>query len=159
RLVWLYFQRRTSLFAPTPKRILHVAPERCFESRLRKRFGASYITTALASPRARVRLDVTRTPFPSRSFDVIYCSHVLQYVPEDRRAMGEVLRLLGDAGWALMMVPITETRTLEDPAVVDPAARLRRFGREDQVRRYGADFEDRLREAGFDVKVTRAADL
>jgi len=159
RLVWLYFQRRTDLFGPAPKRILHVAPERCFESRFRQRFGSSYITTDLASPRARVRLDVTRTPFPSGSFDVVYCSHVLQYVPEDRQAMREFSRLLGDDGWAVMMVPITEARTLEDPSVVDPAARLRLFGREDQVRRYGADFEDRLREAGFEVTVTRAADL
>jgi len=159
RLVWLYFQRRTDLFDARPKRLLHVAPERCFESRLRKRFGASYVPTDLASPRARVRLDVTRTPFPDGAFDVVYCSHVLQYVPEDRRAMRELGRLLGADGWAVLMVPITQAKTLEDPSVVDPKERLRLFGREDQVRRYGADFEDRLREAGFEVTVTRAADL
>jgi Methyltransferase domain len=159
RLVWLYFQRRTDLFDGRPKRFLHVAPERCFESRLRKCFGTSYISADLASPRARIRLDITCTPFPNGAFDVVYCSHVLQYVPEDRRAMREIGRLLGKDAWAVFMVPITEVKTLEDPSVVDPKERLRLFGREDQVRRYGADFVDRLRESGFQVTVTRAADL
>jgi hypothetical protein len=41
----------------------------------------------------------------------------------------------------------------EDPSVTDPEQRLARFGQRDHVRVYGRDFEDRLREAGFDVEI------
>jgi hypothetical protein len=36
---------------------------------------------------------------------------------------------------------------------VDPIEGLKAFGQKDHVRRYGPDFADRLREAGFTVNV------
>jgi hypothetical protein len=67
--------------------------------------------------------------------------------------MAELHRVLRRGGWAILDVPIQGARTIEDPSVVDPAERRRRFGQEDHVRRYGADYRDRLREAGFAVAV------
>jgi len=37
---------------------------------------------------------------------------------------------------------------------LDSKERLRVFGQEDHVRRYGPDYVDRLREAGFTVEIT-----
>lgn len=159
RLVWLYFQRRTDLFDGRPKRVLHVAPELCLQPRLRRRLGSGYLTADLESPRAAVRMDVTDIRYPDESFDVVFCSHVLEHVPDDRRAMREFFRVLKGGGWAILLVPITAAATFEDPAVTDPAERLRLFGQEDHVRRYGPDYVDRLREAGFAVSTTGIADL
>jgi hypothetical protein len=159
RLVWLFFGERTDLLDGRNKRVLHVAPEPCFERRLRKILRAGYVTADRANPRARVKMDVAAVPHPDECFDAIYCSHVLQYVPSDRQAMKEFLRVLKKDGWAVLLVPVTEGRTREDASIVDPGARASAFGREDQVRRYGPDFADRLREAGFEVAVIRAADL
>jgi ubiquinone/menaquinone biosynthesis C-methylase UbiE len=103
--------------------------------------------------------DITRIPFPENSFDVIYCSHVLEHVPDDRKAMREFLRILRIGGWALLQVPITGTRTFEDPSITDPYERRRLFGQEDHVRRYGPDYKNRLEEAGFKVTSYRASDL
>ena len=56
------------------------------------------------------------TAFTTRTmFDVIYCSHVLEHVPDDRLAMGELRRVLKRAGWAVLLVPITAEQTIEDP--------------------------------------------
>lgn len=159
RLAWLYLERRTDLFDGHSKAMLHVAPELCFQRRFRKRVGAGYVAADLDSPRAAVRMDVTDIQYPDGFFDVIFCSHVLEHVPDDRRAMREFLRVLKPGGWAILLVPVTADRTVEDPSVTDPAERLRRFGQEDHVRRYGPDYADRLREAGFDVSVTRVPDL
>ena len=159
RFVWLYFGKMTNLFDGTPKRMLHVVPERCFEARLRSRLGQDYITADLLSPRAMVKMDVADIHYPDGHFDVIYCSHVLEHVPDDRRAMREFYRVLKQGGWAILLVPITADRTVEDSSVVDPSERLRVFGQEDHVRQYGADYVDRLREAGFKVKVSRVTDL
>lgn len=159
RFVWLYFNKMTDLFDGRPKRVLHVAPEPTFEQRLKNRLGNAYITADLFDPRAMVQMDITDIQFPDDSFDVIYCSHVLEHVQDDKRALREFHRVLKRTGWALLMVPITADKTFEDPAIVDPSARLKIFGQGDHVRRYGPDFEDRLREAGFQVTISRISDL
>jgi SAM-dependent methyltransferase len=158
RLAWLFLRRRTDLFDGRPRSMLHVAPEYCFERRLRRAVGSGYLTADL-STRAMVRMDVERIQYPDESFDVIFCSHVLEHVDDDRRAMREFARVLKRDGWAILLVPIMADVTYEDPTITDPAERLRAFGQEDHVRRYGPDYADRLREAGFHVTITGIADL
>lgn len=157
RLVWLYFEKHTELFDGRPKKMLHVAPEECFESRLRERLGEGYVTADLDDANAMVRLDLMDIDFPDDTFDVIYCSHVLEHVADDRRAIRELHRVLAPGGWAIVQIPILGETTIEDPTVNDPRERLRLFGQEDHVRLYGRDAVERLREAGFDV-VTISAD-
>ncbi len=127
--------------------------------RFQKHLGAGYITADLYNPRAMVNMDITSIQFPDESFDVIYCCHVLEHVMDDRQAMKEFQRVLKRGGWAILLVPITAERTLEDPSVVSPEDRLRVFGQADHVRIYGPDYADRLREAGFEVEVTSINDL
>ena len=158
RLAWLYLERRTDLLDGRRRRMLHVAPEAALERRLRKVVGDGYLTADL-SGRAMVEMDVEDIRMPDGSFDVIFCSHVLEHVNDDRRAMREFHRVLRPDGWAILLVPITAARTVEDPSVTDPAERLRLFGQGDHVRRYGPDYVDRLREAGFTVSTTRVHDL
>jgi SAM-dependent methyltransferase len=158
RLAWLFLARRTNLFDGRAKTMLHVAPEFCFEPRLRKRIGAEYLTADLSNF-AMVRMDVERIRYPDESFDVVFCSHVLEHVNDDRRAMREFARVLKRDGWAILLVPIIAEVTYEDLSITDPAERRRLFGQEDHVRRYGPDYADRLREAGFHVTVTGVADL
>jgi SAM-dependent methyltransferase len=159
RFVWLYLNRMTDIFDGRTKSILHVAPEPCFENRLKKRLGDSYVTADLTSPRAMVKMDITDIQYPDESFDVIYCSHVLEHIQDDKRAMREVYRILKRRGWAIMLVPITADSTFEDPSIVNPHERLKAFGQENHVRRYGPDYVDRLREAGFKVTITRVPDI
>jgi SAM-dependent methyltransferase len=99
--------------------------------------------------------DLTDVPHPDDSFDAILCSHVLEHVPDDRRAMRELRRILRPGGWAIVQVPIDYTRagTHEDPAIESPEDREREYWQSDHLRLYGNDFPDRLREAGFDVTV------
>lgn len=159
RFVWRYLTERTDLLDGGPRRVLHVAPEPFFEPRLRRRIGPGYVTGDLQNPRARVRMDLTRIPCADGAFDVVLCSHVLEHVQDDRKAMRELRRVLDPAGWALILVPITAEATDEDPSVVDPRERLRRFGQIDHVRRYGPDFIDRLEGAGFCVRIYEVDDL
>jgi ubiquinone/menaquinone biosynthesis C-methylase UbiE len=85
--------------------------------------------------------DLTAIPHLDHTFDIIYCSHVLEHIPDDRKAMRELWRVLKPGGWALIDVPITIDVTFEDPSVTDP------------------DVIDRLHHAGFQVQTIQATDI
>jgi SAM-dependent methyltransferase len=159
RLVWLFFERRTNLLSPHPKRMLHVAPEQSFQVRLSRMKGVQYVSADLMKPRAAVRMDVTRIPYQDHAFDVIYCSHVLEHVAEDRLAMREFHRVLHPNGWAVLQVPIGAGLTFEDPSIQAPEDREQAFGQRDHVRRYGIDYQDRLIESGFFVRRIAATEF
>ncbi len=159
RLLWIYLSEHTNLFDGRKKEMLHVAPEKCFESRFREKIGSGYLTADLLDPNVMVQMDITNIQYPDQSFDVIYCSHVLEHVPDDKKAMREFQRVLKSDGWAILQVPITSEKTIEDPSITDPAERLALFGQEDHVRRYGPDYAERLRETGFSVDVIEITDL
>jgi len=159
RLFWVFLETKTSLFDANQKKMLHIAPEACLESKLRERVGAGYLTGDLGKRRAMVKMDISDIQFPDETFDVVYCSHVLEHVPDDKRAMSELFRVLKNDGWAVLLVPINSKKTFEDPSIVDPKERLEVFGQEDHVRRYGPDYVDRLRDAGFFVEVFKVSDI
>lgn len=159
RLTWLFFEQRTNLFDAKPKRMLHVAPEPQLEQQLRRIPNIEYVSTDVRDGKAEMSMDITDLSFADSSFDVILCSHVLEHVLDDRKAMRELSRVLSPSGWAALLVPITATTTFEDPSVTDPQERERLFGKTDHVRAYGPDFKERLLESGFSVEVINAAGL
>lgn len=159
RLAWLFLQQKTDLFNESPKKMLHIAPEMGLESRFKTIANLDYLTADLSDPHCMVKMDITNIQYPDNSFDVLYCSHVLEHVPNDRKAMRELNRVLKPDGWAILMVPLAVDKTIEDPVETSPAERERRFGRHDHVRHYGLDFKERLEKEGFKVEVTWATQL
>ena len=158
RLLCLFLQKNPSMLEGRP-RTLHVAPEPCLEPIFRSRLGERYLTADLFNPKAMERMDICDIHHVEESFGAIYCSHVLEHVPDDRRAIREFFRILKGDGWAILNVPIMRDSTYEDPSIVDPKEREKAFGQVDHVRVYGSDYIDRLREAGFFVKVIKVSDL
>ncbi len=163
RMTWLFLQERKVLRSGL--RVLHVAPERCLSERILGLPGVAYtagdkLTPGYDYPVGTIDLDITAMPFADEAFDLILCSHVLEHVPDDRTAMKELHRVLAPGGTAILMVPIAPhgAATDEDPTVVDPQERIRRFGQFDHVRYYGCDYADRLRAAGFTVVEDPMAD-
>jgi predicted SAM-dependent methyltransferase len=152
RLIWLFLVEKTDLFSKYPKKMLHIAPEACFVERLSRLSYIDYVTGDLFE-KAMVKLDITDICFPDNYFDVIYCSHVLEHVSDDHRAMSELYRVLKPDGWAILQVPIQGDVTYEDWTILAPKAREIAFGQSDHVRVYGADFKNRLEKAGFNVQV------
>lgn len=122
--------------------------------------GVRYVTADLDSPLADDRVDIGSLPYADGTFDGLLCSHVLEHVDDDRRAMREMLRVLRPGGWAIILAPVEPGRaaTFEDPSVTDEGQRRRLFGQADHLRIYGSDLADRLEEVGFRVCVERFAD-
>jgi ubiquinone/menaquinone biosynthesis C-methylase UbiE len=112
-----------------------------------------YTTADLNSPLADIKLDVQAMQLPDNTYDVVFCNHVLEHVPDDHKALTEILRVLKPGGMAIMQVPMNPAweKTLEDPTITDPKERHRLFGQYDHLRMYGQDYPERLKKAGFQV--------
>ena len=106
-----------------------------------------------------VQADLTALPCADDAVDLLVCFPVLEHVPDDRRAMRELARVLGPGGLGLVQVPIRfGTSTDEDPDA-DEEERTARFGQADHVRFYGDDFEDRLEECGLSFQRVTPVEL
>ncbi len=152
--MWQWLRDETDFFGKQGLKVLHIAPERCFSRRFAKMLGANYVTADLESPLADVMIDVQQMPFGDEDFDVVFCNHVLEHVPDDRRALREIFRVMKNGGWGVVMSPVDLSRekTFEDPAATTPALRAASHGQHDHLRIYGADYLHRLSEAGFSVE-------
>ena len=159
RLAWLFFARKTDLLDGAPKNMLHIAPEYALARRLPLVSNLNYLTADLDPEKAMIQLDVTNIQYGDASFDSIVCSHVLEHVPDDRKAMCELARVLKPDGWALFMIPMKLETTYEDFSMTDPEERDRLFGHPEHVRRYGRDFIDRITGSGFHCQELSVSDL
>ncbi|MEE4279659.1 MAG: methyltransferase domain-containing protein, partial [Halieaceae bacterium] len=158
RLTWLFLLSRQDTLFRRHMQFLHIAPEPRLGQFFYDLIGEGYITADLMRRDVMVKLDVQDMLYPNETMDAIYCSHVLQDVPDDRRALAECFRVLRPGGWAVLNVPIfeEETREGEGPGKVRASWDKRP---DEHLRAYGLDYGERLREAGFGVTVLAPADI
>ena len=109
RLLWLYLMKETD-FLSQPLKVLHLAPEQVFYRRFKQFAHWNYTTTDLNSPLAEVKADICKLPFENNMYDLIFCNHVLEHIPEDKKAMSELYRVLKKGGTLIAQVPIEEDR-------------------------------------------------
>lgn len=150
RLVFCFLKRHTDVFGGT-KRVLHVAPERVLRTLL-EIVVPEYLSIDIR-PNVAMRIaDICSLPFDSGSFDVIICNHVLEHVQDDTKALSEIYRVLSSNGIAVLQVPIAldVPHTLE-AQLSSPEEREAIYGQSDHMRLYGADYPQRLMQAGFRV--------
>lgn len=152
RLFWLYLKNKTDFFT-AQKKVLHFAPEQAFYKRFKKMSNLDYVTTDLNSPLAEVKADICNLPFDDNTFDVIFCNHVLEHIPNDMKAMQELYRVMKVGGMGIFQIPqdLSREKTFEDNSITDKKERQKIFGQYDHVRIYGRDYFDKLRSVGFKV--------
>ena len=150
RLLALYMLGMNLLTPAT--RVLEIAPSPTMINFF-ARSGVNYRSADLYSPLAQDKVDITDMyQYADGSFDLVLCSHVLEHVPDDTRAMRELARVLSDNGTLLTLVPLPLglEKTDEDPAVTDITERWQRFGQDDHIRMYAKqDFVARLETSGL----------
>jgi SAM-dependent methyltransferase len=156
RLYALYFDEvNAALDQSRPHRLVEFAPSPALRRRLRGYAHIAYRSADLFRQAVDDRIDITdMAAYPTGSVDIFLCSHVLEHVPDDRKAMGELFRTLKPGGFAIVMVPLIHglDETHEDPAINTNELRWKYYGQDDHVRQYGkADFVKRLTAAGFQV--------
>ena len=144
----------------TGKNILHFSPERNLHRWLRQQAPVTTVDLAPGFYRdidSQITFaDATNLSFPDNSFDIVIANHILEHIPDDKKAMREIYRVLRPQGVAILQVPYSETlsTTIEEPDVADPHRQAARFGQKDHVRIYALrDYVQRLEAAGFGVRL------
>lgn len=150
---WVATAMEDGLLTPPAKpcRTLHIAP---YERTLAERFKTAgpYVGGDIMTKDDVVFVDLTDLSSHGE-YDLVYASHVLEHIPDDRKAMREVRDHLSADGEAWFMVPLADAPTEEGHDGMSAQEREDRFGQWDHVRQYGPDIVDRLQEAGFSVEM------
>jgi SAM-dependent methyltransferase len=137
-------------------RLIEFAPAHALLKKLKRYPFIEYRSADLVRNDVDDRVDLTAMPgYADNSVDIFLCSHVLEHIPEDRKAMRELHRILKPGGFGVVLVPLVigVEETHEDPSIDTIALRWKYFGMGDHVRQYGKrDLVERLAAAGFRVE-------
>ena len=135
--------------------LLDIAPATSLKSFLKKQSNINYRSADLNMDGVDDKIDLMDMYiYPDNSFDIIICSHVLEHVPDDKKAMKELYRILKPKGWGILMVPISlKLTSIDEDTQTSSSERWRRFGQDDHVRLYSKKgFIERLEFSGLKVK-------
>jgi SAM-dependent methyltransferase len=134
RLILSYLLHRTI----SADAVLEIAPSNAIRNKLLSE-KYNYRCCDLYMPGVDDVCDITNmTCYEDAAFDVVICSHVLEHIHDDDRAVAEIARILKPKGKALILVPIPLglENNLYDPSLIDPAERIKYYGQNDHVRMY-----------------------
>jgi SAM-dependent methyltransferase len=133
-----------SLTKSSSVRLVDFAPSDPLSKKIARTPSIEYRTADLYRNDVQDRIDLTDISYPDESTDIFICSHMFEHIPDDRKAMRELYRILKPGGFGLVLVPLAVgvDETHEDPTIVS----------DEHVRHYGRrDFVERLTAAGFVV--------
>lgn len=136
-------------------KMVHFAPEASLKNFLNQHAFNEYRTADLMMEGVDDKEDLTELNYDDNYFDFFICSHMLEHIPDDKKAMQELYRILKPGGKGILVVPILLglDETYEDPSIVSEEERLLHFWQEDHVRMYSKKgYLARLKQVGFSVK-------
>ncbi|MFN8256694.1 MAG: methyltransferase domain-containing protein [Bacteroidales bacterium] len=93
--------------------------------------------------------------YDDSTIDFFICSHILEHIQDDIKAISELYRILKDGGWGILMVPILLNlkEIYENPEIVSEEERWKHFGQNDHVRIYSKQgFINRVKSVGFKIE-------
>ncbi len=166
RLIYIYVKDYLLLFNQDKKiNILHIAPEYGLYQDFYKNINhKNYICGDKFDGYfydKNVRyMDITQIDWQDNYFDLIICNHVLEHIPDDKKAMKELYRVLKPGGRAILQVPISykSEETFEDFMILEDWEKEKFFGQRNHCRIYGKDYGARLEEAGFKFSSIKISD-
>lgn len=139
RLIVSFLEKEGLQEAAEGLRLLQIAPAAAISRWINKKCPhIQYDTTDLYMDHVTFHSDIMDMHMiPDETYDVIICSHVLEHVQDDRKALSELKRTLKPEGKVLFLVPVDLNATcIDEEWGLPEAENWRRFGQGDHCRRY-----------------------
>lgn len=155
RLIVSYLEQ-SKILESSEVSLLQIAPSKAIEEYLFSNYPSlTYASGDLYMEDVTFQLDLQDMNMISDdSYDIWICSHVLEHVPDDRKALKELYRILKKDGIGLLLVPL-DLNILETDEEVgcSEEENWKRFGQGDHVRKYAKqDFLKRVIDSGFSLE-------
>lgn len=155
RMICAFLRMAKLPYAKKGTRILHIAPEQGVEKWiLRNCPNVLYESTDLYNESVSFQSDIQdMVCVPDGTYDYFICSHVLEHVFDDEKAMRELARILKDDGIGIFLVPVCLDReVIDEEWGLSEEENWRRFGQNDHCRVYSKKgLVERLIRNGFYV--------
>ena len=150
RLIISFLEKAGLQKASEHTRLLQIAPAMCISNWIEVLCPQiKYDTTDMYMENVTFQSDIMDMNVVSDGFyDVIVCSHVLEHVRDDRKALSEMKRILKPDGKIVFLVPVDlSAERIDEEWGLSEAENWRRFGQGDHCRRYNkAGLMQRLEE-------------
>lgn len=114
RLQYLVIKKVLKNITTNRLKMIHFAPEKFFSNIFRDKFG-QYDTADLKLENVDYRVDLQYLPFGGATYDFVFASHVLEHIPDDKKAISEIRRILKPGGIAILPVPLLTQHTIDYP--------------------------------------------
>ena len=139
RLMLSFLDKEGLQQSPEGLKLLQIAPAASISRWINLKCPhIAYDTTDLYMENVSFQSDIMDMHMvPDETYDVIICSHVLEHVQDDRKALCELKRILKPDGKIVFLVPIDlNAPGIDEEWGLTEAENWRRFGQGDHCRRY-----------------------
>lgn len=159
RHLFLFFDK-IELFKKIPDfRILHFGPEPHLSKKISSLNPVEYIQADLY-PRweKSVKMDATNIPHQDNYFDLLICNHILEHIPDYKKAMQEIFRVIKPNGIAILQTPYSKLlhNNFEDKNIKTDALRNYFHGENDHYRIFSErHFFSDLKKTGFNLEIVK----
>lgn len=144
-------------------RLLQIAPSRAIENWIIQNCpNLTYESTDLMMENVTFRTDIQdMSVIADNTYDYFICSHVLEHVEDDQKAIRELARILKPNGIGIFLVPVCmDLESIEEEWGLSEEENWRRFGQNDHCRNYSKKgLIERLSNNGFYVHIFDCSNL
>lgn len=155
RMIISFLQKAGLPQAEEHTKVLQIAPSTTIETWIQTHCPhVDYETTDLYMEGVTFQSDITDMYMVGdETYDLVICSHVLEHVQDDKKAMREMIRILKPNGLVVFLVPVSlDIEGIDEEWGLSEEKNWKRFGQGDHCRRYGKKgLMKRLEEQGFFV--------
>ncbi|MBQ4819232.1 methyltransferase domain-containing protein [Aquimarina sp. MMG016] len=147
----------------TNNEVIHFAPEKNLSPKIEEYSPSKYVKGDLYPANDTIqKIDLTNIPYEDETFGLFLCNHVLEHVPDYKKAMQEIFRVLRPGGTAILQTPYSKLlkNNFEDEGINTDELRLIFYGQEDHARYFSeTQFLQSLMECGFELQIVKHSDL
>jgi len=162
RHLFMYFDKLRMWEKMNASAILHFAPEYHLSRKIEEQKPGTYVKGDLYPKDTTIeKVDATAISYPDNTFDLVIANHILEHIPDYRKALREIYRVLKPGGTAILQTPFSKVlaSNFEDEAIAAPSLRAYFYAQHDHVRVFGEQaLLKALQQAGFTLELARHAD-
>jgi SAM-dependent methyltransferase len=163
RHLFMYFDKLNLWDIITNGKVLHFAPENHLADKIKNLNPPLYVKADLFPNSEEIeKIDITKIPYEDKSFDIVICNHVLEHVPDYKKALSEIYRVLKPSGKAVLQTPYSELlkEHFEDENINTDELRDFFYGQKDHVRIYSKqELLKDLQNTSFKLNVIKHSEL